>query len=48
MLRAFTPAPVTALAAALSLDNKLFKQFIKIYLEVPVPAQTKVNPEPCK
>ena len=28
-----TPAPATALAAALSSDNKLFKQFMKAYLE---------------
>ena len=31
--RASTPAPVTVLAAALSSDNKLFKQLMKAYLE---------------
>ena len=43
-----TLAPATASAVAPSLDNKLFKQFIKSYLEAQVPGQTKVDPEPCK
>ena len=44
-----TPSPAPALAAtALSLDYKLFKQFMKAYLEVQVPGRTEVDPEPCK
>ena len=35
--RARTPAPATALAAALSSDAELFKQFIKAYLKAQVP-----------
>ena len=35
--RALTSALTTAPAATLSLDNKLFKQFIKTYLEAQVP-----------
>ena len=34
VLFAPTPAPVTAPATALSSDKKLFKQFMKAYLEV--------------
>ena len=33
MLHASTPAPATTLATSPSLNNKLFKQFIKAYLE---------------
>ena len=54
-----TPTPSDALVAALSLspalaatvpssDNKLFKQFIKAYLEAQVSSRTKVDPEPRK
>ena len=43
--RALTPAPATAPTAALSLDNKLFKQFMKVYLEAQVPSGTKVDPK---
>ena len=32
------PAPATALAISPSLDNELFKQFMKAYLEAQVPA----------
>ena len=40
-------APISAPAIILSLDNKLFKQFMKGYLEAQVPGQIKVNSEPC-
>ena len=43
-----TPALATASIVAPFLDNKLFKQFMKTYLEAQVPGQTKVDPEPCK
>ena len=43
-----TTALAIALAAAPSLDNKLFKQFMKAYLEVQVPDQTEVDTKPCK
>ena len=45
-----SPAPTIALAVGSSSDNKLFKQFMKVYLEAQVPAQTssKVDLEPCK
>ena len=46
--RAPTPAPATAPAAALSSDNKLFKQFMKAYLKAQVPGRTEVDSEPCK
>ena len=36
VLRAPTLAPATALAAAASSDNELFKQFMKAYLEAQV------------
>ena len=42
--RAWTPAP----AIALSLDNKLFKQFMKAYLEAQMPGQIEVDSESCK
>ena len=48
MSRTPTPAPATAPAAAPSSDTKLFKQFMKAYLETQVPGQTKVDPKPCK
>ena len=45
-------APIHALAitpaVAPSSDNKLFKQFIKAYLEAQVPDRTEVDPEPRK
>ena len=47
VFRAPTPAPATALAVAPSLDNELFKQFMKAYLEAQVPGQTKIDPKPC-
>ena len=43
-----TPAPATAPVIAPSSDNKLFKQFMKAYLEAQVPSRTKVDPELCK
>ena len=46
--RAPTPAPTNAPAVAPSSDNKLFKQFIKAYLEVQVPSRTEVDREPRK
>ena len=46
--RALTSAPATALALTLSLDNELFQQFMKAYLEAQVTSQTKVDPELCK
>ena len=48
--RAPTLALATTPAVALSLDNKLFKQFIKAYLEAEVSAQIapEIDPEPCK
>ena len=48
MSRAFTPAPATTLPFALSLDNELFKQFMKAYLEAQVPGRTEIDPESCK
>ena len=38
MSRAPTPTPTTAPATTLSSDNKLFKQFMKAYLEAQVPS----------
>ena len=46
--RAPTLAPVTAPAIAPSSDNKLFKQFMKVYLEAQMPGQTEVDLESCK
>ena len=46
--RAPTPALAITSAVAPSLDNKLFKQFIKAYLEAQVPGQTEVDSEPRK
>ena len=46
--RAPTPAPATTSVFAPSLDKKLFKQFIKAYLETQVLGQTEVDPEPHK
>ena len=45
-----TPTPVVSRAptVAPSLDNKLFKQFMKAYLEAQVPGQTEVDPKPCE
>ena len=43
-----TPAPATAPAVAPSSDNKLFKQFMKAYLEVQMLGRTKIDPESCK
>ena len=43
-----TLAPATAFAVTLSLNNELFKQFIKAYLENQVSGQTEVDSEPCK
>ena len=41
------PSSAPALAAtAPSLDNELFKQFMKAYLEAQVPGRTEVDPEP--
>ena len=47
--------PIAALSSAPSfaatapfLDNKLFKQFMKVYLEAQVPGRTEVDPKPCK
>ena len=48
MLRAPTPAPAIVFAAVPSSNNKLFKQFIKVYLEAQVLDQTEVDPESCK
>ena len=48
MSRAPTPAPATALTTAPSSDNKLFKQFIKAYLEGQVPGQIEIDSEPHK
>ena len=44
VLRAPTPAP----AITLSSDDKLFKQFMKAYLEVQVPGQIKVDSKFCE
>ena len=41
-------APTPASAIAPSSDNKLFKQFIKAYLEGHVLGQIEVDSEPCK
>ena len=46
--RAPNSAPATVFVGTLSLDNKLFKQLMKAYLEAQVPGQTKVDLEPCK
>ena len=46
MSRAPTPAPATTFVGAPSLDNKLFKQFIKAYLEAQVPGWIENDPEP--
>ena len=51
-----TPTPTSAVSHALTTapaiapfsDNKLFKQFIKAYLDLQVPGQIKVNSKPCK
>ena len=43
-----TLVPTTAHVATPSSDNKLFKQFIKAYLETQVLSQTDVDPKPCK
>ena len=43
-----TPTLATTFAVAPSLDNKLFKQFIKTYIEAQVPGQIEVDPKPCK
>ena len=43
VLRAPTLAPATTRIAALSLDKKLFKQFMKAYLEAQVPNQIEVD-----
>ena len=48
VLRAPTPTSATAPAAAPSSDNKLFKQFMKAYLEAQVPGQIEVVLEPCE
>ena len=46
---ASSPAPVLKVTT-LSLDNELFKQFIKHYLEAQVQAQIalEIDPKPCK
>ena len=46
--RAPTPAPTTAPAAAPSSDNELFKQFMKVYLEVQVPGRKEEDSKPCE
>ena len=46
--RAPTPAPATASAVTPSLDNKLFKQFMKAYLEAQMPGRIVVDSEACK
>ena len=43
-----TPAFVTTPAAAPSLDNELFKQFMKVYLKAQVPGRTELDLELCK
>ena len=43
-----TSAPATAITVTLCLDNKLFKQFIKAYLDAQMPNQTEVDLEPRK
>ena len=43
-----TPAPATTLVIAPSSNNKLFKQFMKAYLEAQVSGQTEIDQEPCK
>ena len=43
---ASTLALATTPAVAPSSDNKLFKQFIKAYLEAQVPSRTEVDPKP--
>ena len=48
VLRAPTPAPIISSTITLFSNNKLFKQFMKAYLESQVPGQTKLDPEPCK
>ena len=44
--RASTPALATTPATASSSDNKLFKQFMKAYLEAQVPGQTEIDSKP--
>ena len=46
----FTPTLAIAFAVALFLDHKLFKQFIKAYLEAQVLVQiaSEIDAEPCK
>ena len=46
--RAPISTPAIAFTAAPSSNNKLFKQFIKPYLEAQVPSKIEVDPEPCK
>ena len=41
-----TSAPAIAHAAAPSLDNELFKQFIKAYLEAQIPWRTELDSKP--
>ena len=48
VLHAPTPAPATTPVAAPSSDTKLFKQFIKAYLEAQVLGRTEVDLEPCE
>ena len=48
MLHASTSAPATAPIVASSLENKLFKQFKKAYLEAQITGQTKINLKPRK
>ena len=48
VLRVSFPALTATPTATLSLDNELFKQFIKAYLEAQVPTQTEIDPEPRK
>ena len=43
-----TPTPATANAAAPSLDNELFNQFIKAYLEAQMLGQIEVDSKLCK
>ena len=45
---AATCVPLTAPATAVSLDNELFKQFMKAYLEVQVQGQIEVDQKHCK
>ena len=45
---AMSRAPIPVPTIALSSDNKLFKQFIKVYLKTQVPGQIEINSKPCK